>query len=222
MKTDTAFDYQWQMAEQNFKGETREYLKFRLLKENYGAIGNYAFYHEKFKKTCKDKDFVTYLDGLPTKNTHIFNIEELASPLSDTAGQVLTWSDILAKNKGKKIYLIASEFPVFQINGQQLAHKMADFEQNNTQIIFLSTDKNKDKWQQNVKLGEAKRFEHYHLSSKDTTLLNFLNTKDEGFKLFSSILIDENGKVVLTRAADPNKFDLLLRQLKVATKVIVP
>ncbi len=249
MKSDTAFDYQWLMAEQNFKGETREFLKFRLLRENYGAIPNYGFYLEKFKKTCKDKDFVTYLDDFEKKNAHEFNQSELETTLSDTAGQSLRWADILAKNKGKKIYLMISSFPVESLYGQQLANQKADFEQNNTEVIFFSTAYSKEQWLKSLKKGaanpfftvdsstlkamskreetkpkmsETKPIQSYHLGSDDSTLLRLLQPKDGESKLLTSVLIDENGKVVLSQAADPANMGLLMRQLKHGVKAKVP
>lgn len=222
MKTDSAFDYQWLMAEQNFTGETREFLKFRLLKENYGAIPNYAFYYDQFKKTCKDKDFVAYLDNWATKNDHVFNPLELAATLSDSTGQNLSWSDVLSKYKGKKIYLMVSDFPIFQFMEKLYANRIPIFEQNNTQLIFLSTNKSKEDWQKTLQMDEAKPFQHYHLAKEDTALLNFLKPTGEGFKMSSNILIDENGKVILTNAADMNQMDMLQRQLKVVKKVIMP
>ena len=220
MKTDSAFDYQWSMAEQNFTGETREFLKFRLLKENYGAINNYNFYFDKFKKTCRDKDFVDYLDDWAVKNIHDFNKLELVTTLTDSTGQSLVWSDILAKYKGKKIYMIVSDFPVFQFYGLPLSKKMSEFEENNTQIIFISRDESKEKWQKSLELAEAKPFQNYHLSAEDTTLMNFLKTGER--KMVANVLIDENGKVVLAQAASPNQIALLMRQLKVVSKVIMP
>ena len=222
LKTDKSFDYQWSMAEQNFKGETREYLNFKLLKENYGAIDNYAFYFNQFKKTCKDKDFVAYLDNWATKNDHIFNALELTATLSDTTVKSLSWSDVLSKYKGKKIYMVVSDFSIFQYMGKIYASKIPTFEQNNTQLIFLSTNKSKEDWQKTLQLDEAKPFQHYHLAKEDTALLPFLKSTREGSKISSNILIDENGKVILTNAADLNQMDLLLRQLKVVRKVIMP
>ncbi len=222
MKTDSAFDYQWSMAEQNFKYETREFLKFRLLKENYGAINNYDFYYDQFKKTCIDKDFVAYLEDWATKNDHIFNTLERAATLTDTAGQSLSWSDILSKYKGKKIYLMVSDFPIFQFSGKIYANKIPNFEQNNTQLIFFLTNKSKEDWQKTLQMDEAKPFQHYHLAKEETTLLNFLKSTGEGFKMSSNVLIDENGKVILTNAADMNQMDLLLRQLKAVRKIVMP
>ncbi len=220
IKTDSAFDYQWSMAEQNFTGETREFLKFRLLKENFGAINNYNFYLNKFKQTCKDKDFVAYLEDWTVKNVHEFNKLELATTLTDTAGQSLEWSDILAKYKGKKIYMVVCDFPIFQFYGLPLSKKMSEFQQNNTQIIFISRDNSKENWLKSLEMPEAKPFQHYHLSSEDTTLMNFLKTGER--RMAPTVLIDENGKVVLANAAAPNEMALLIRQLKMATKVIMP
>ena len=219
-KANTAFDYQWSMADKNFKGETREFLKFRLLKENFGAINNYNFYFDTFKKTCKDKDFVVHLNDWTTQNVHDFNALELATTLTDSAGQSLLWSDVLAKYKGKKIYLVVSDFSVFQFYGLPLSKRMSDFEQNNTQIIFISKDYDKKKWQKSLEMPEAKPFHHYHLSSDDNTLMRFLKSGES--KLAPTVLINENGKVVLAQAAPPNNLTLLMQQLKVATKVIMP
>jgi hypothetical protein len=222
MKTETAFDHQWQSAEQNFKGETQEYLKFRILKENYGAISNYDAYFEKFKTSCKDKDFTTYLTDFAAHNTHDFNAAELGTTLSDSTGKTMSWADILAENKGKKIYLMASGLSSFAFQGEALAKKITDFEKNNVKVIFISSERRKEKWLNELKTDDAKLFQHYHTSATDAPLLAFVNKKKEMESRFSNILIDENGKVVLCNAAYPSKFDLLLRQLRTMSKVLIP
>lgn len=218
----SAFDYEWQSAEQHFKGETQEYLMFRLLKEHYGAIKNYAVYLEKFKTTCKDKDFITHLNDFAAQNTHNFTPAELACSLSDSTGKILTWADILAQNKGKNIYLVNSAHASFTFFGEKLAAKIADFEKNNTKIIFVSSDRNKEKWLKELKTADAKLFQHYHLAAKDAPLLTFSNKKEETSRFFYNILIDDTGKVVLSNAADANKFDVLMRQLQTLSKIVLP
>ncbi len=224
MKTDTAFEYQWLMAEQNFKGETREYLKFKLLKENFGATPQYNTYFEQFKKGCKDRDFIDYLDKLSKKNDHIFNASELASALSDTSGQTLTWADILAKNKGKKIYLVASEFGDMPFFNQQFDGKMNDFEKNETNVIVISSGKVTSKMSSGMEIIGKKPYQQYKIATNESAFSNFLNPKGAAFRGSYCILIDKDGKVVLTDAADPQNFGLLLRQMKYSGKgkVIMP
>jgi hypothetical protein len=221
-KSDTTFESQWFTASRNFKGETREYLKFKILKENFGATPQYDSYAEQFKKTCKDKDFAQYLDKLTMNNDHVFNGLEMISTFNDTTGQTTTWADILAKNKGKKIYLLSSDFPVQMLFGRQLAEKKADFEKNNTAIVFISTEKNKERWQKDLKKnGIDSTFQYYQLAKADEPIAGFFDKKGGKNSMYSSILIDENGKVTLRQAADPNHFEMLNRQLKVAAKVKV-
>ena len=222
MKGETAFEHQWQSAEENFKGETQEYLKFRTLKENYGATSNYDAYFEKFKNSCKDKDFTTYLTDFAAQNTHNFDAAERGTTLTDSTGKVLSWADILAQNKGKKIYLMASGFSTFAFQGEALAKKINDFEKNNVKVIFISDERRKDKWLNDLKTDDAKLFQHYHLAAKDAALSAFFDKSREMKSEFSNILIDENGKVISRTAADVHKFDLLMRQLRTLSKVLIP
>ncbi len=222
MNSASSLEHQWQSAEQNFKGETQEYLKFRILKENYGVTKNYDAYFEKFKATCKDTDFTTYLTDFAAQNTHDFDAAELATTLTDSTGKVLSWGDILAENKGQKIYLINSRLSSFAFQGEALAKKIEDFEKNNVKVIFISDDRNRDKWLNDLKTEDAKLFQHYHLAAKKAPLLAFLDKSREMKSEFSNILIDENGKVVSRSAADTRKFDLLLRQLRMLSKVVIP
>ena len=222
MKSETALQYQWQSAEQNFKGETQEYLKFRTLKENYGATSNYDAYFEKFKTSCRDTDYTTYLTDFATRNTHNFDAAELSTTLTDSTGKTFTWADILAQNKGKKIYLMASGLASFAFQGEALAKKIEDFEKNNVKVIFISDDYRREKWLNDLKTDNAKLFQHYHLASKNAPLSAFLDKNREMKSQFSNILIDENGKVVSRTAADIRNFDLLLRQLRTLSKVLIP
>lgn len=222
MKTETALEYQWQSAEQNFKGETQEYVKFRTLKENYGATTAYDAYFEKFKSTCRDTDYTTYLTDFAAQNTHNFDAAELGTTLTDSTGKTFTWADILAQNKGKKIYLMASGLASFAFQGGALAKKIEDFEKNNVKVIFISDDYRRDKWLNDLKTDNAKLFQHYHLAGKDAPLSAFLDKSREMKSEFSNILIDENGKVISRTAADTRKVDLLLRQLRAMSKVLIP
>ncbi len=222
MKSERALAYQWQSAEQNFKGETQEYVKFRTLKENYGATRAYDAYFEKFKNSCKDKDFTTYLTDFAAQNTHNFDAAELGTTLTDSTGKTLLWADILAQNKGKKVYLMASGFSSFAFQGEALAKKMEDFEKNNVKVIFISDERRKDKWLNDLKTDDAKLFQHYHLAAKDTPFSTFIDKSRQMKSQFSNILIDENGKVVSRTAADTRNFYLLLRQLRTLSKVLIP
>lgn len=222
MKSETALEFQWQSAEQNFKGETQEYVKFRTLKENYGATTAYDTYLEKFRNSCKNKDFTTYLTDFAAQNTHNFDAAELETTLTDSTGKTLTWANILAQNKGKKIYLMASRFSTFAFQGEQLAKKIEDFEKNNVKVIFISDDRKRDKWLNDLKTEDAKLFQHYHLANKDAPLMTFIDGSREIKSQFSNTLIDENGKVVSRTAADTRDFGLLLRQLRAMSKVLIP
>lgn len=179
-------------------------------------------YLEKFKATCKDKDFVTHLNDFAAQNTHNFTPAELTTTLSDSTGTVLTWADILAQNKGKNIYLVNSAHASLTFFGEKLATKIADFEKNNTKIIFVSSDRNKEKWLKELKTADAKLFQHYYLANQDTPVFTFLNKKEETSRFFYTILIDGTGKVVLSNAANPNKFDVLMRQLQTLSKIVLP
>ena len=215
MATDTAFDYQWLTVDKNFKGETREYIKFRLLKENFGAIGNYESAYNQFKTTCKDKDFVAYLDRLAVNNTHIFNAEELTSSLQDTAGQKLTWANILEKNKGKKIYLIVGNAYTLQLFGKELTEKAAYFEKHETQIVFVLTDRKKEQWQKVLETVVLPNFQQYYLGASDLPIQRVL---EQPFSFVSTHFLDKTGRIALKNAANPNKQGLLMRQLVYAVR----
>jgi alkyl hydroperoxide reductase subunit AhpC len=134
----------------------------------------------------------------------------------------LTWADILAQNKGKKIYLMASGLASFAFQGEALAKRIEDFEKNNVKVIFISNDPRREKWLKDLKTEDAKLFQHYHLAGKNAPLSAFLDGSREIKSQFSNILIDENGKVVSRTAADTRNFDLLLRQLRMLSKVLIP
>ena len=99
---------------------------------------------------------------------------------------------------------------------------MGDFKQNETQIVVISSGKNTFQLPAGVKAEGLKPYQQYRITENASPILNFLNDKGASKGLSSCLLIDKDGKVVLTNAADIQNYGKLLRQLQVASKVIMP
>ena len=119
-----------------------------------------------------------------------------------------------------------SEFYVNPAGQLQLNAALAGFSYLSVPVTLTSLES--IEWRFFINLDFSPSSSNYskiYLSSDQQDLQQPLNgyfLKFGESKLASTVLIDENGKVVLAQAAPPNNLTLLMQQLKVATKVIMP
>ncbi len=213
MLTDKAFEAQWASAQKNFKRETREYLKFRLLREYFGLLKNYDTYWQSFKKKSKDPDFVQYLEAFFEENKHTFSQFELYSEVEDTTGKTLTWLQVLAENKGKKVYLVLANNSFLTYTLNPITAKVADFTQKNCVIIALSDDEKKENWLKNLPQKNMNHVQFYRISDLKSPLSAYFDSNPNKSQLNRSFLLNKNGQVILTKLKETSKMALLLKQL---------
>ncbi|MDJ1466902.1 TlpA family protein disulfide reductase [Xanthocytophaga flava] len=210
------FKAQWDTAQKVFKGKTREFLQFRLLKTYHNQkVKNFDVYLTQFKNVAQDKDYITYLDRLFQINNYHFSPEELNTTLTDPSGKQISWKEILVKNKGKLMYTdcwaswcgpCRAEMKYYPDLTQSV---IGDTESEPlTAFVFVSIDHDKAKWLAAIDKHKLTNHQHY-VMSRTSALGKFfkLNTVPH----YS--IIDRDGKVILYDAPRPSEKkiqDLLL------------
>lgn len=203
------FNAQWESANKNFVGQSKEFLKFILLKKYmFKHFDNYDSYLSDFLKKTKDFDYKFFLTEMYKTNTHQFGTKELNDIVIDTLDKSITISNLLNKYKGKNIILDFWASWCIPCREEMIEYKNIekDFEKLNIVTLFISIDENKKSWLSSIPKTQTTNYEHYKID-KNTSIYNFFDLKS----IPRYILIDENGKVKAFEAPRPSDKENLLK-----------
>lgn len=106
LKTPQELETLYQDAKTNFSGQTRNFALFYLLNENRKVNLNIAEYLAQFRNDCTYLPYIHYLDSIANRPGELISKEALLNTSLQTDTDATTnWKEILAKNKGKVIYI---------------------------------------------------------------------------------------------------------------------
>ncbi|OUJ73975.1 hypothetical protein BXP70_09460 [Hymenobacter crusticola] len=200
----------YQQASSALRGRTRDYALFYLLKQNLGKhLPSFNSYLERFRRDCATPDYVQYIDSVSNR-PRILQLEPdlLNTPLLSTTGETSTWAQMLARNRGKVLYLdlwaswcgpCLAEMPA----SAKLQTKLTGKE---VQFVYFSVDRDKGKWLKSLEKEQlAQPGTQHYLLAPDSKLAKFLNAPP----IPRYVLIDKQGQAASLDAARPSNPPLL-------------
>lgn len=206
------FKIQWDTAQAVFKGETKEYLLFKLILDNFNDVRNNL---DIYKNKIRNPIYTYYLDSLSKKNNYVFGSSELNQIVFDTLQKAKLFSDILKENKGNLIYVDFWASWCVPCRKEMSFYKDLQyfFDNNKINVIFMSIDTDEQAWKRGIEKTQTKRYFHYMLPAK-SALHQLINLSE----IPRYILISKNGKLIEINAPRPSQKELLLKQLKIIQK----
>ncbi|GEO02536.1 hypothetical protein AAE02nite_02000 [Adhaeribacter aerolatus] len=214
LQTPAAMETLYRTAHEKFSGQTRQYALFSLLKEHLPQNPNVAPFLELGKKDITYKPYRRYLDSLATRPKILTNNPQLLNnALTTLKGEKITWQELLARNRGKVMYVNfwASWFDLSLdqlVLSQQLQARLKESE---VVFVYLSVDRPKDKvqWQQTIRArGLTQSNNQHYLINDQSPLATFITGKKDGFPLLNYLLISKTGQVAAIKARPPGDPEL--------------
>jgi len=144
------FETQFENAQKNFTGATRQMILFKLLKDYIKSdIPDYDIFYKKFGQISQGSVYKKYIDSIYVLYRSSIPESVTACKLYNADNKETTLGDLLNLNKGKIIYIdmwaswcvpckaefYFSEKMIDKFKGQQVA------------FIFLSLDRTRENWQ---------------------------------------------------------------------------
>jgi thiol-disulfide isomerase/thioredoxin len=209
---DNEFEQLWKSSELNFKGYTKEFIQFTLLKKfAYQKTAEYDNYYTKFVTTAKDRDFIKYLEQLTKKGNNKFSTEELTTILFDKTNNEVDFSSILKHYQGKKILIDFWASWCVPCRKEMLEYPKieAELKKNNVIPIFLSIDENKEAWVKAIPDTKTSEYDHYSVQ-KNTHFARFFDLST----IPRYILIDERGNVKNFDVVRPSDVENFIKSIQ--------
>ncbi|GAA4394112.1 TlpA disulfide reductase family protein [Hymenobacter koreensis] len=214
--TPMAFATLYRNALDSLRGPARDYELFSLLKDNInGGLDDYRGVYTGFRTACTSRSYVAYIDSLVGRHQGLVTLPKLLNTqLEDPSGAALTWQKILAKNKGKVLYIdlwaswcgpCLAQVPASHKLMQALADKPVAF-------IYLSVDADKQKWRKALQsTGIDAPGSQQYLLNAESDLAKYLNAPP----IPRYVLINQNGIPVGLDAPRPSDMNALKMVLNI-------
>ncbi len=205
----------FQSAMENFTGASRDYLLFRIIKENID------FYNpdkkrmmDDFKKICINSKYKAYIDSLQSRMLNLPSNQAMMDTklLSLNSGS-LSFKQLLEKYKGNLIYIdfwaswcapcIREFVPL-----KELAKR---FEGNKVFFVSVSIDSDASKWLISIDKHDLNT-EHQYLISQEGPLHAYFDLS----AIPRFILIGRDGAVLNMNAPKPSNLELVEKTLRSA------
>ena len=202
------FSSQWESASKNFKGATKDFLHFILLKKFLNKnVVNYENYLFNYQRNSRNKEYIAYIDSIVAKNKHHFKNEEYNTILSDSLGNHHSLKAIIERHKNRLIYIDFWASWCAPCKREMLFYAPLEetLRDKNLSYIFISIDENETAWKSSLRKSNTQKYEHYILR-KDTPLFNFFNLTS----IPRYAIIDKNGRLVNYDASRPSEKEKLL------------
>lgn len=192
-------------AKKSLRGLTRDYVLFFLLKQHLGKDSpGYTTYFERFRRECATSAYIHYLDSVTARPTVLKTRPELlATSLRSDNGETLTWTQLLARNRGKVMYIdlwaswcapCMAEMPA----SLQLQHRLAG---QGVKFVYFSLDTDAAKWRKALTTYHLKQpnSQHYLLDSKSALAAFFKVPPIPRY-----LLVNKQGQVISLDASRPS------------------
>ena len=197
LKPDFKVDYK--IAEDNFKGQTRDLLLTYLMIDKGRKLSKIDFeeYRKKFISTCKTERYVDYFQ----KSVMPMNDKIVATSLYDVNKKLVDFKEITSKNKLTYVDFWASwcapcraEMPDSKKLRDEYASKGVNF-------VYISTDENAADWDKaNKKIGLPDDLSFLLPNSVESKLVKQFKVN----AIPRYMLINKNGKVIDADALRPS------------------
>jgi thiol-disulfide isomerase/thioredoxin len=211
MRTQDEFTSQWANANKEFRGQSKEFLLFLLLKKYMRrSVKGYENYLSEFRETNKDRDYTNYIDSMYKKNNHYFEEKELEVTLNDSLNNSHTLRQVLDEHKGKIIYLDfwASWCMPCRASMAYYPELKDSLNRSDISFVFISIDEKEDAWKLAINKTKTTNYEHYILK-KDSELFKFFNLSS----IPRHAIINKEGKLVSYNAPRPEDLTTLTKIL---------
>lgn len=197
LKPDFKVDYK--IAEDNFKGQTRDLLLTQLMVNEGEKLSKTDFedYEKRYVSTCKTERYMNYFQ----KSVMPMNDKITSTSLYDVNKKLVDFKEITSKNKVTYVDFWASwcgpcraEMPASQKLREEYASKGVSF-------VYISTDENAADWDRANKQINLPESQSFLLANPSESPLK------KQFKISTIpryMLIDKNGKVIDADAPRPS------------------
>lgn len=208
VNTPIEFAAQWDTARVVFKNESRDYVLFKLIRDNFFNIRRDVY---KYKNEIKNPIFKHFIDSTQEMNNHVFNKNEVKQVLFDSLNNSITLSEILKENKGRMIYIDFWASWCAPCRREMTLYKELNhiFDKNDVNVIFISIDEDKSAWKTSIRKTQTQDYKHYLLPSNSA-----LHKLTNLIEIPRYIIIDKNGKIVDNNAPKPSEKKLLFKQIE--------
>lgn len=201
------FDIQWKNANNEFKGQTKEFLLFMLLKKYMRrGVNDFQSYLSDFHLKNKNLEYGNYIDSMYRKNNHNFDDKELDTVLKDSLNNSITLREILEKHKNKIVYL---DFWASWCNPCRKEMKFypklkEGLSKSDVSFVFISIDEKEKAWKLAIDKTDTKNYEHYILN-KNSELYNFFDLST----IPRHAIVNRDGKLINFNAPRPHQVNML-------------
>lgn len=197
LKPDFKIDYK--IAEDNFKGQTRDYLLTLLMIKEGKMLSKTDFetYQKRFLSTCKTERYVDYFQ----KSVMPMNDKVSATSLYDVNKKLVDFKEITSKNKITYVDFWASWCAPCRAEMPDSEKLREEYVSKGVNFVYISTDENAADWDKaNKKIGLPNDMSFLLPNPSESPL-------KKRFKINAIpryMLIDKNGKVIDDDAPRPS------------------